>query len=89
MKLPKHPDPPDQISNCADCNVDPSELFTENDSVVFTATIRRTACIVPAESKVSDSGEDNKGGMSVEDLQRGDIEEVQSGEEGEEKGGEK
>ena len=34
------------------------------------------------ESKVSHSGEDNEGGMSVEDLQRGFISEVQSGKEG-------
>ena len=36
------------------------------------------------ESKVSNRGEDNEGGLSVEDLQRGFISEVQSGVEGEE-----
>ena len=37
------------------------------------------------ESKVSYSGEDNEGGMSVEDLQRGFRQEAQSGKEGKEK----
>ena len=41
------------------------------------------------ESKESNRGEDNEGGMSVEDLQRGFISEVQSGEEGEEELGKK
>ena len=41
------------------------------------------------ESKVSNRGEDNEGGMSVEDLQRGFIKEVNSGEEREEELGNK
>ena len=37
------------------------------------------------ESKEGNRGEDNEGGMSVEDLQRRFISEVQSGEEGKKK----
>ena len=36
------------------------------------------------ESKVSNRGEDNEGGLSVEDLKRGFITKVQSGKEREE-----
>ena len=36
------------------------------------------------ESKESNRGEDKEGGLSVEDLQRGFISEVQSGEQGKE-----
>ena len=35
---------------------------------------------MPGESKVGYSGEDKEGGVSVEDLEGGDISEVQSGE---------
>ncbi len=41
------------------------------------------------ESKVSNCGEDNEGGLSVEDLQGGFISEVNSGEEREEELGNK
>ena len=41
------------------------------------------------ESKVSNRGEDNEGGMSVEDLEGGFAKEVQSGEEGQEELGKK
>ena len=78
-------DPPDNITDFADCDVDPSELLTETDSVVFITTTTTTTTIISRESKVSYSGEDNEGGMSVEDLQRGFREEAQSGKEGEEK----
>ena len=76
VKVP--PDPPDRIADCANCDVDPSELLTEADSVVFTATTITN--IMSGESKEGHRGEDNEGGMSVEDLQRGFISEVHSGE---------
>ena len=79
----KQEDPPDHITDCANDDVDPSELLTEADSVVFTTTTT-TTIVLSGESKVSYSGEDNEGGMSVEDLQRGFREEVHSGEEREE-----
>ena len=47
---------------------------------MFTATAK----VQTRESKESDCGEDNEGGMSVEDLQRGFREEVDCGEEREE-----
>ena len=61
------PDPQDQITDRADSDVDPSELLTEADSVVFTTTT--TTNIKSGESKESYSWEDKEGGMSVEDLQ--------------------
>ena len=81
-------DPPDHIAHCADCDVDQSEILTEADSVVFTAAASTTN-IMSGESKEGNRGEDNEGGMSVEDLQRGFIKEVQSGEEREEELGKK
>ena len=77
-------DPPDNITDFADCDVDPSELLTEAVSVVFTTTTTTTN-IMSGESKEGNRGEDNEGGLSVEDLQRGFIKEVQSGEEGKKK----
>ena len=76
-------DPPDNITDFADCYVDPSELLTEAHSVVFTTTTT-TNKIISGESKEGHCGEDNEGGMSVEDLQRGFRQEAQSGKEGEE-----
>ena len=67
------PDRPDHITGCADCDIDPSELLTEADSVVFTTT---TTNIMSGKSKEGNRGEDNEGGLSVEDLQRGFREEV-------------
>ena len=40
----------------------------------------KTTNSISGESKVSYSGEDNEGGLSVEDLESGDISEVHSGE---------
>ena len=77
------PDPPNHIADFAESDVDPSEFLTEADSVVFTATT--TTNIMSGESKEGNRGEDNEGGLSVEDLQRGFIKEVQSGEEGKKK----
>ena len=77
-KIP--PDPPDHIADCADCDIDPSELLTEADSGVYITTT--TTTIMSGESKVSHNWEDNEGGMSVEDLQRGFILVVQSDNEG-------
>ena len=74
------PAPPDNISDCCDSNIDISKLLTESDFVVFTTTVN----VQSGESKESDSGEDNEGGLSVEDLQRGFREEVDCGEEREE-----
>ena len=73
------PEPPDHITDCADSDVDPSELLTEAHSVVSTPTPRN---IMPGESKVGYSWEDNEGGLSVEDLHRGFISEVHSCEDG-------
>ena len=39
---------------------------------------------MPGECKAGNHGEDDEGGMSVEDLQRGEASEVQSGDEREE-----
>ena len=61
------PDPPAHIADCADCDVDPSELLTKADSVVFITTT--TTSIMSGESKISYNGEDNERGLSVEDLQ--------------------
>ena len=70
-------DPPDYITDRTDSDVDISKLLTESDVVVFTTT----ASIQSGEGKESDSGEDNEGGLSVEDLQRGFREKVRGGEE--------
>ena len=73
------PDPQDDVKNRADSNVDISKLLTETDSVVYiTGTNVQTG-----ESEESYNGKDNEGGLSVEDLQRGFIKEVDCGEEGE------
>jgi len=77
--------PPDDITDCCDSYVDVSELCAETDSVVFTTT----ANVRSGESEGGYSGEDNEGGMSVEDLQRGFIKDVQSGEEREKQLGKK
>ena len=76
-KIP--PDQPGHITKNRQTYVDVSEFLTETDTGVFTTT----ANVQSGESKESDSGEDNEGGMSVEDLQRGFIEDVDSREEGE------
>ena len=81
------PDQPAHIKNCADRHVDPSEPPTKPYSVVSSTdntTTTTTTNGQSGESEVSDSGEDNEGGLSVEDLQRGFREEVQGGEEREE-----
>ena len=70
---------PAHITYC----VDPSKCLTEFDSRVSIKEIDFT------EVKVGNRGEDNEGGMSVEDLERGFISEVQSREEGEEELGKK
>ena len=76
VKVP--PDHPGHITDSGDGNVDISESPTENDTKVFTSPVD----VQSRESEVSCSGEDYEGGLSVEDLQRGNISEVQSGEEG-------
>ena len=63
---------------CIDGHVDPSKLFTKYNFRVGVT-----------ESKVGKRGEDDQGRMSVEDLQRGGIFQVQCGEEGEEEWREK
>ena len=80
------PDQPGHITDCADRHVDPSEPPTEYNSVVSSTDNTTTTTVngQSGESKVSDSGEDNEGGLSVEDLQRGFREDVHSGEEREE-----
>ena len=67
--------PTDHITERIDSNVQPSKNPTEADPVASTAN---TASIMTGESKEGHRGEDNEGGMSVEDLQRGFISEVQS-----------
>ena len=67
MKCIVVPDHPDHITDCADCDVDPTEFLTKADFVVFIVTT--TTNIMPGESKEGNGGEDNEGGMSVEDLQ--------------------
>ena len=80
------PDQPGHITDCADHHVDPSEPPTKTNSVVSSSDNTTTTTVngQSGESKVSYSGEDNEGGMSVEDLQRGFREEVDCGEEREE-----
>ena len=80
------PDQPGHITDCVDRHVYPSEPPTKYNSVVGSTdnTTTTTTNVQSGESKVSYSGEDNEGGMSVEDLQRGFREEVDCGEEREE-----
>ena len=78
--------PTDHITERIDSNVQPSKNPTEADSVASTAN---TASIMTGKRKEGHRGEDNEGGMSVEDLQRGFISEVQSGENGEQELGNK
>ena len=76
--------PTDRITERIDSNVQPSKNPTEADSVASTAN---TASIMTGKRKEGHRGEDNEGGMSVEDLQRGFISEVHSGDEREEERG--
>ena len=66
-------------------SIDVSELCTEADKSILTTT----AIVQSGESKESNRGEDNEGGMSVEDLEGGNISEVHSGEQREEERGDK
>ena len=75
------PNCPGHIADYGEGHVDVSKLLTETDTGVFTTT----ANVESGESEESNRGEDNEGGMSVEDLQRGFISEVQSAEEGKKK----
>ena len=74
------------MTDSGDSHVDVSEFLTETDTRIITTT---TANLKSGESKEGNRGEDNEGGLSVEDLQRGFISEVQSGEEREEELGQK
>ena len=85
MNVKVAPDHPGHITDYGERHVDVGEYLAEADTRILTTT----ANVESGESKESNSGEDNEGGMSVEDLQRGLISEVQSGEEGEEELGNK
>ena len=83
----RHVDPSEPLTKCNSV-----VSSTDNTTSCTTPQIPRPTPTTAAttvngqsgESKVSDSGEDNEGGLSVEDLQRGFREEVQGGEEREE-----
>ena len=77
------PDQPGHITHRGESDVDVSEFLTETDTGVFTTKVES------GERKKGHRGEDNEGGMSVEDLQRGFISEVQSREQREEELGQK
>ena len=79
------PDQPGHIARSGKDGVDVGEPPTETHTGVLTAA----ANVQSGESEEGDSGEDNEGGLSVEDLQGGFISEVQSGEEGEDELGQK
>ena len=74
-------DRPEEIPDCSDCYVNPSKSLAEDDSGIV-----RTKVTYSRESKVGNRWEDNEGGVSVEDLERGFISEVHSGEEREDYG---
>ena len=73
--------------NDGSCNADYS--FICQTTTTITTTTTTTANVESGESKESNSGEDNEGGLSVEDLEGGFISEVQCGEEREEELGKK
>ena len=74
------PEHPGHITDCGEDYVDVREFLAEADTRVITTT----AEVEFGESKEGNRWEDNEGGMSVEDLQRRFIKEVQSGGEREE-----
>ena len=73
------PDRPGHIADIGDSHVDVSESVTETDSRIITTKASGKS----GESEEGNRGEDNEGGLSVEDLEGGFISEVQSGDEGE------
>ena len=79
------PNHPGHQTEKSQSHVDVSKFHTKNNTGVLTTTTN----VQSGERKESDSGEDNEGGMSVEDLQRGFIEDVDSREEGEQELGQK
>ena len=54
------PHPPADVTNCTDCNVNPSELFTESDTWIITTATN----IYLGEGKEGEDGEEKKGGMA-------------------------
>ena len=68
------PDQPDQTTDQAECHIDPGKALTKKYFRVAITEGNFTEC------KVGNRGEDNEGWLSVEDLERGFISEVQSGE---------
>ena len=57
----------DQITDWADYGIQPRELATKAHTVVSTATTN----FISGECKVGYSGEENEGGLFVEDLEGG------------------
>ena len=76
---------PGHKADNGDSHVNVSEFLTETDTGIITTT----ANVESGESKEGKYGEDNEGGLSVEDLQRGFISGVHSREEREEELGNK
>ena len=68
------PDSPDHQAKRADCHIEPSKLPTKYYPGVSITETGFT------EGKEGKRGEDNEGGLSVEDLERGFTVEVESGE---------
>ena len=77
--------PPGQITHYGEGHVDVSEFLAETETRIMTTT----ANVQSGESKEGNHGENYEGGLSVEDLQRGFISKVQSGEQREEELGKK
>ena len=83
FKVP--PDHPGHITEGGEGYVYVGEFLAETDTRILITT----SIVQSGEGKEGNRGEDYEGGLSVEDLKRGFIKEVQSGEEREEELGKK
>ena len=75
------PDRPWKISDWTDCKVHPSKLLTEDNSGLLSTA----ANLDPGECEEGDSGKDDEGGMSGQDIERGFTAELQCRHHGEQK----